>query len=56
MSAFVSTTVTFDLSTVPEHHRDMVEALIPDERIADGYVHRDALSGVYDFDMLDTAT
>lgn len=56
MSAFVSTTVTFDLSTVPEHHRSMVEDLIPDERIAEGYVHRDSLPGVYDFDMLDKAT
>lgn len=56
MSSFMSTTVpTFDLSTVPEHHRDMVASLIPDARIADGYVHRDALPGVYDFDMLDAA-
>lgn len=56
MSAFLSlSTPTFDLSTVPDHHRDMVEALIPDARIADGYVHRDALPGVPDFDLLDTA-
>lgn len=48
-------TPTFDLSTVPERHRDQVAALIPDVRIADGYVHRDALPGVYDFDMLDGA-
>lgn len=51
----MSTIPVFDLSTVPEQHRDMVAALIPDPRIADGYVHRDALPGVYDFDMLDEA-
>jgi AAA domain (dynein-related subfamily) len=45
----------FDLDTVPERDRDMVAALIPDPRIADGYVHRDALPGVYDFDLLDGA-
>lgn len=46
---------TFDLSTVPEKDRDRVAALIPDPRIADGYVHRDAMPGVYDFDALDGA-
>jgi MoxR-like ATPase len=46
---------SFDIETVPIHHRDMVLALIPDARLADGYVHRDALPGVYDFDMLDAA-
>lgn len=48
-------TPTFDLSTVPEHDRDLVAAMIPDPRIADGYVHRDAMPGVYDFDALDGA-
>ena len=57
MSSFMSTsTPSFDIETVPDHHREMVSALIPDPRIADGYVHRDALKGVYDFDMLDGAT
>lgn len=57
MSTFMSTTVpSFDIETVPERHREMVQALIPDARIADGYVHRDSLPGVYDFDMLDAAT
>lgn len=46
---------TFDITTVPEHDRERVAALIPDPRIADGYVHRDALPGVHDFDMLDTS-
>lgn len=46
---------SFDIDTVPLHHRDMVLALIPDPRLAEGYVHRDALPGVYDFDMLDKA-
>lgn len=45
---------TFDLTSVPEHDRDRVAALIPDPRIADGYVHRD-VHGVHDFDALDTA-
>ena len=47
---------TFDLNTVPERDRERVAALIPDPRIANGYVHRDSLPGVYDFDMLDAAT
>src|SRR4051812_48110330 len=56
MSSFMSTTTpSFDIETVPEHHRQMVADLIPDERIADGYVHRDSLPGVYDFDMLDAS-
>jgi MoxR-like ATPase len=46
---------TFDLSTVPEKDRQRVADLIPDPRIAEGYVHRDALPGVYDFDFLDGA-
>ena len=48
--------VHFDPRTVPERDADRVAALIPDARIADGYVHRDALPGVYDFDLLDGAT
>ena len=48
-------TPAFDLETVPEKDRDRVAALIPNPRIADGYVHRDAMPGVYDFDMLDGA-
>jgi MoxR-like ATPase len=56
-NALMSSTVpSFDINTVPEHHRSMVAALIPDARIADGYVHRDCLPGVFDFDMLDAAT
>lgn len=56
MSTFMSSNEpSFDIETVPEHHRAMVLALIPDARIADGYVHRDPLPGVYDFDMLDAA-
>lgn len=46
-------TPAFDITTVPDRDRERVEALIPDARIADGYVHRDALPGVYDFDLLD---
>jgi len=46
---------TFDLSTVPEKDRDRVAALIPDPRIAEGYVHRDVMPGVYDFDAFDGA-
>jgi MoxR-like ATPase len=56
-TSFMSTTTpSFDIETVPEHHRELVRSLIPDARLADGYVHRDALPGVYDFDMLDAAT
>lgn len=51
----MSTIPVFDLETVPERDRARVAALIPDARIADGYVHRDALPGVWDFDMLDEA-
>jgi MoxR-like ATPase len=46
---------TFDIETVPEQDRERVLKLIPDARIADGYVHRDALPGVHDFDFLDGA-
>ena len=56
MSAFMSTNEpTFDIETVPEHHKAFVLSLIPDPRLADGYVHRDPLPGVYDFQMLDDA-
>ena len=56
MSTFMTTNEpSFDIETVPEHHRAMVASLIPDARIADGYVHRDPLPGTYDFDMLDKA-
>ena len=48
-------TPVFDLNTVPEHDRESVAALIPDPRVAHGYVHRDPLPGVYDFDMFDVA-
>jgi MoxR-like ATPase len=56
MSTLMSlTTPSFDLDTVPESARDFVASLIPDPRLADGYVHRD-VSGVYDFDLFDAAT
>lgn len=45
---------TFDLSTVPEHDRERMAALIPDARIADAYIHRE-IWGVEDFDVLDAA-
>lgn len=45
---------TFDLNTVPAEDRDRVEALIPDPRIADAYVHR-TIRGWEDFDILDGA-
>lgn len=44
----------FDLDTVPADDRDRVEALIPDPRLAEFYVHR-TLDGVEDFDLLDLA-
>jgi MoxR-like ATPase len=49
-----ATEVKFDLSTVPASDRDRVEALIPDPRIAEFYVHR-YLDGFEDFDLLDGA-
>lgn len=45
---------TFDLDTVPDEDRARVEALIPDPRIADLYVHR-KIDGCEDFDLFDTA-
>lgn len=45
---------SFDLDTVPADDRDRVEALIPDPRIAEFYVHR-TIDGVDDFDLLDLA-
>lgn len=44
----------FDLANVPEEDRDRVEAMIPDPRVADEYIHR-YIEGVYDFDYLDGA-
>jgi len=44
----------FNLEAVPLADRERVAALIPDPRIAEGYVHRDVL-GVDDFDLLDYA-
>ena len=41
---------SFDLDSVPEHHRDRVKALIPNPLAADQYVHR-LVYGVYDFDV-----
>jgi MoxR-like ATPase len=46
---------TFDLSTVPDKDRERVASLIPDPRIAGGYVHREPIPGVYDFDLMDEA-
>jgi MoxR-like ATPase len=50
MSVF--TQPSFDLDTVPEKDRARVAALIPDPRIAAGYVHRQ-VNGWDDFDLLD---
>lgn len=47
-------TITFDLSTVPEHDRARVAALIPDPRLAEAYIHR-SIKGFDDFDILDVA-
>jgi MoxR-like ATPase len=47
-------TPTFDLSTVPEAHRQRVASLIPNPRLAEAYVHRTIL-GREDFDLLDYA-
>jgi MoxR-like ATPase len=49
-----TTTVAFDLDTVPADDRDRVAALIPDPRIAEAYVHR-TVDGFEDFDILDVA-
>jgi len=46
--------VQFDLETVPADERARVEALIPDARLADAYVHR-SIEGFDDFDLLDVA-
>lgn len=45
---------TFDLATVPEKDQARVASLIPDERIAESYVHR-GIDGVDDFDLIDIA-
>lgn len=51
----MTTTVpTFDLDSVPADVRDRVESLIPDERLADAYVHRN-VEGILDFDIFDAA-
>lgn len=52
----MTTTVvpSFDLSTVPEHDRQRVADLIPDQRIADAYIHR-TIDGVDEFDLFDLA-
>lgn len=48
-------TVQFDITTVPIEDRDRVKALIPNPRIAEGYVHR-TIDGFDDFDLFDVAT
>lgn len=48
------TAPTFDLDSVPAHHRDRVAALIPNPALADAYVHR-MVDGILDFDILDDA-
>lgn len=45
---------TFDLETVPEDVRDRVAALIPDPRLATGYVHR-TVAGQPDFALFQGA-
>jgi len=52
--SITQSTITFDLSTVPEHDRARVAALIPDPRLAEAYVHR-SIKGFEDFDILDVA-
>ena len=47
-------TISFDLSTVPEQDRERVASLIPDPRFADAYVHR-SVRGFHDFDLFDLA-
>jgi MoxR-like ATPase len=47
-------TVTFNLETVPIEDRARVAGLIPDPKVAEGYVHR-SIRGVEDFDLLDYA-
>ena len=49
-----ATEIGFDLSTVPADDRERVASLIPDPRIAAGYVHR-FIDGFEDFDLLDGA-
>lgn len=55
-----TTTTTFDLEAVPAHHREQVEAMIPEPRFEDIYTHRHITSPVngakyLDFDVFDTA-
>lgn len=49
-----TSTITFDLDSVPADDRERVEALIPDERLATAYVHR-KIGGYDDFDLFDAA-
>jgi hypothetical protein len=53
-STAVDSSITFDLSTVPVEHQQRVAALIPDQRLAVGYVHR-SVDGFEDFDIFDVA-
>jgi MoxR-like ATPase len=50
----MTTYPSFDLDSVPGEDRARVEALIPDPRIAAGYVHRD-VAGINDFELFDVA-
>ena len=45
----------FDLTTIPERDRERLASLIPDPRIADGYVRR-TVGSFEDFALLDYAT
>jgi len=49
-----TSTITFDLDTVPADDRDRVAALIPDPRVAGTYVHR-FIDGLEDFEWFDVA-
>jgi MoxR-like ATPase len=48
------TAPVFDMEHVPAEHRRRLADLIPDPRIAAGYVHR-SIDGFEDFDLLDYA-
>jgi MoxR-like ATPase len=54
VSATATSTVAFDLDSVPAKDRHRVEDLIPEPALADGYVHRH-VNGVLDFDLFDYA-
>ena len=49
-----TTTISFDLDSVPADHRERVADLIPDPRLAEGYVHR-TIDGFDDFELFDVA-